>query len=137
MIITKKILLLEVILIQILIVTLMRLEETNIKKLSLAKLIQIKGTLYLCDIWRTRKPNVKRFTFWKNHVSGFIEQRLDFFLISNILQESIVKTDVLAFFCTDHSSIFFPLQLKTMPTRGKAFWKFNSSLTSNAEYVEK
>ena len=24
-----------------------------------------------------------------------------------------------------------------MPTRGKAFWKFNNSLTSNDEYVEK
>ena len=24
-----------------------------------------------------------------------------------------------------------------MPTRGKSFWKFNNSLTSNAEYVEK
>ena len=24
-----------------------------------------------------------------------------------------------------------------MPTRGKAFWKFNNSLTSNDDYVEK
>ena len=24
-----------------------------------------------------------------------------------------------------------------MPIRGKGFWKFNNSLTSNAEYVEK
>ena len=24
-----------------------------------------------------------------------------------------------------------------MPTRGKNFWKFNDSLTSNADYVEK
>ena len=24
-----------------------------------------------------------------------------------------------------------------MPTRGKGFWKFNNSFTSNAEYVEK
>ena len=24
-----------------------------------------------------------------------------------------------------------------MPTRGKSFWKFNNSLTSNAEYVAK
>ena len=80
---------------------------------------------------------MKRFTFRQNHVSGFIERRLDFFLISNILQESIIKTDVLASFCTDHSPIIFSLQLKDMPTRGKGFWKFNNSLTSNAEYVEK
>ena len=59
-----------------------------------------------------------------------------FFFISNI-QESIIKTDVLASFCTDHSPIFFSLQLKDMPTQGKGFWKFNSSLSSNDDYVEK
>ena len=74
--------------------------------------------------WRIRNPNVKRFTFRQNHVSGFIERRLDFFLISNMLQESIIRADVLASFCTDHSPIFFCLQLKDMPTRGKEFWKF-------------
>ena len=47
---------------------------------------------------------MKRFTFRQNHVSGFVERRLDFFLISNILQESIIKSDVLASFCTDHSN---------------------------------
>ena len=91
----------------------------------------------MCDIWRIRNPNVRRFTFRQNHVSGFIERRLDFFLISNVLQESIIKTDVLASFCTDHSPILFSLQLKDMPTRGKGFWKFNNSLISNDEYVEK
>ena len=50
---------------------------------------------------------------------------------------SIIKTDVLAFFCTNHLPTFFSLELKDMPTQGKGFWKFNNSLTSNAEYVEK
>ena len=63
---------------------------------------------------------------------GFI-----FFLISNIPQKSVIKTDVLASFCTDHSPTFFPSQLKDMPTQGKGFWKFNNSLTSNDDYVEK
>ena len=80
---------------------------------------------------------MKRFTFQQNHVSGFIERRLDFFKISNILQESVIKTDVLASFCTDHSQISFFLQLKDMTTQGKGFWKFNNSLTSNDDYAEK
>ena len=74
---------------------------------SLLKLIEIKETLYLRDIWRIRNTNLRRFTFQQNHVSGFIKRRLDFFLISNILQESIIKTDLFASFCTDHSLIFF------------------------------
>ena len=35
------------------------------------------------------------------------------------------------------ADIFFSFQLKGMATRGKGFWKFNNSLTSNPEYVEK
>ena len=34
-----------------------------LKKESLAKLIAIKETLDLCDIWRIRYPKSKRFTF--------------------------------------------------------------------------
>ena len=88
----------------------------------------------MCDIWRIRNPNVKRFTFRQNHVSGFIERRLDFFYIP---QEPIIKTDVLASFCTDHLPIFLSLQLEDMPTQGKGFWKFNNSLTTDVEYIEK
>ena len=53
--------------------------EAILKK-SLAKLIEIKETIYLSDIWRIRNPKVKRFTFCQNHVSDLIERRLDFFL---------------------------------------------------------
>ena len=107
-----------------------------LNKKSLAKLIERKETLYFCDIWRIRNPNVSCFTFRQDHVYGFIERRLDFVLASNILQESIIKTDVLASFCTDHRLIFFLyIQLKDIRTRGKGFWKFNNSLTSNTKYV--
>ena len=34
-----------------------------LKKKSLAKLIEVKETLDLCDIWRIRNPKSKRFTF--------------------------------------------------------------------------
>ena len=86
------------------------------------------GLLSMCDIWRVRNPNARRFTFPQNHFSGFIERWLDFFLISNIL-ESITKTDVLDSFCIDRSPLVHSLQLKRMPTRGKSFWKFNNFLT--------
>ena len=81
----------------------------------------------MSNIWRIRNPNVRRFTFRQNNVSGFIERRL----------EPVVKTDILASFCTGHSPIFFSLKLKDMPSRGQGFWKFNNSSTSNSEYIEK
>ena len=99
-----------------------------LKKKFLAKLIEVKETLYLCDIWRIRNPNMRGFTFRQSHVSSIIERKL---------QESIIKTDILASFCTDHLPKFFSSQSKDIPTWRNIFWKFSDSLTSNAEYVEK
>ena len=50
-----------------------------LNKKSLAKLIEIKETLDLCDIWRIKSPKLKRFTLHQNHVSGRIHRRLDYF----------------------------------------------------------
>ena len=52
--------------------------STILKKKSIAKLIEIKETLYLCDIWIIRNPNMRRFTFLQNCVSGFIKKGLIF-----------------------------------------------------------
>ena len=78
-----------------------------IKNKAIAKLIQIKENLDLYDIKRIRSSKRKRFIFRQHHCIGFIQRRLDYFFISNSLQESINTTDVLAAFSTDHSSITF------------------------------
>ena len=107
-----------------------------IKKRTIAKLIQITENLDLCDIWRIRNPKRRRFTFRQHHSTGFIQRRLDYFFISNSLQESTKTTDTLATFSTDHSPITFSLcHLKEFP-RGKGLWKFNKSLIKNENYRE-
>ena len=40
-------------------------------------------------------------------------------------------------FTRRYNSLIISLELKDTPTRGNSFQKFNISLTSNAEYVEK
>ena len=82
-----------------------------LKNKYLAKLIEIKETLDLCDIWRIRNPKSRRFTFHQNHVSGRIQERLDYSSISNFLQETVVRVVVLASFCSDHSPVIFLLLL--------------------------
>ena len=42
-------------------------------------MIELIETFELCDIWRIRNPTEKRFTFRRNHISGYIKQRLDYF----------------------------------------------------------
>ena len=108
-----------------------------LKKKSIAKLIQIKEKFDLCDIWRIRNPKIKRFTFRQQHISGFIQRRLDYFFLSNLLQESVNKTDILAAFSTDHSPLLFSLKLRTDENRGKGLWKFNNSLSMNSDFQTK
>ena len=48
-----------------------------------------------------------RYTLRENHSSGFIQRRLDYFFMQNVLQERVKKTDILASFATDHLPILF------------------------------
>ena len=108
-----------------------------LKKKSIAKLIQLKEKFSLCDIGRIRNPKVKRFTSRQHHKSGFIQRRLDYFFISNNIQENVKDSDILAAFSTDHSPVIFSLLLNKDKNRGKGLWKFNNSLTANDEFVDK
>ena len=107
-----------------------------LKKKSLTKSIEIKESLNLCDIWRIRNPKFKRYVFRQNHSSGFIQRRLDYFFVSNVLQEPAKKTNILASLATDHSPILFLLNQMSEFFRGKGLWKFNKSLLLNKEYVK-
>ena len=62
--------------------------NSALKKKSVSKLIQLLEKYDLIDIWRIRNPFSKRYTFRKNHFSGYIQRRLDYIFVSNTLQES-------------------------------------------------
>ena len=59
------------------------------KRKSIIKLVDIKESLDICDIWRIRNPKRQNFTFRQNHSTGFIECRLDYIFVSNCLQEFV------------------------------------------------
>ena len=82
-------------------------KKSIIKNKSISNILQICEKFDLKDIWRIRNPLCSRYIFIKqNHFSGFIQSGLDFFFISNSLQESVNKFDILPFFSSDHSPIF-------------------------------
>ena len=68
------------------------------KRKSIIKLVDIKQSLDICDIWRIRNAKRQNFTFRNNNSSGFIEHRLDF----NSHQEFVNYTDILPTISTDH-----------------------------------
>ena len=54
------------------------------------------------------------------------------------MQDYVKNPDILAAYSTDHSPLLFSLFLnKKEENRGKGLWKFNSSLTTNSDFVEK
>ena len=79
-----------------------------LKKKSLSKFIEIKESLNLCDIWRIRNPKFKRYTFCQNHSFGFIQRKLDYFFVPNLLQQRLKKNWYFSFFCQrSFTSSFF------------------------------
>ena len=116
-----------------------KLEEQGgypvLKKKSLAKLIQIKEKFDLCDIWRIRNTNTKRYTFRQQHCSDYIQRRLNYFFISHVLPESVKNPDVLAVFSTDHSPIMFSLFSKSEGTKRKGLWKQHNYLFKKSIYI--
>ena len=72
-----------------------------IKKQSVSHIIKLQGAFYLCHIWRIRNPRKRQ-----KHFSGIIQRRLDYFFISNSLQDTISSVDILNTFSTDHSPVF-------------------------------
>ena len=111
--------------------------KPSLKKHTLAKTIQIKEKFSLLDIWRIQNPKTKCFTFTQHHTTGFIQRRLDYFFISNQLQETVRKTDTLAAFTSDHYPLIFNLSMNQDETRGKGLWKFSNSLALNSDFVDK
>ena len=102
-----------------------------IKKKSLAKLIQLKESYDLCDIWRIRNPATSTLTFRQKQSTGFIHRRLDYIFISNTLQEFVNDT----FLSTDHLPVHLSLFKEHKHTKGNGFWKFSSSLIKDRMYV--
>ena len=86
----------------------------------------------LLDIWRVRHPKEKRFT-WRQK-TPIIQRRLDFWLISDVLQDHVVSVDIKLSIKSDHSAITLLINGVDDSERGPSFWKFNSTLVNDSDY---
>lgn len=90
----------------------------------------------LCDIWRLRNLEVKRYT-WRGVGQGKNSKkvRLDFFFVSNELQPFVKMCDIIPAPSMDHSAITIEFKSFQEDKRGPSFWKFNNSLLENEDYT--
>ena len=100
------------------------------------KVLKIMSDLNLYDVWREENGEKQTFT-WKRKISrGKIQMgRLDYFLISESLINYTLNEKIQPGYRSDHSVVSLSLQFTKTP-KTKTFWKFNSSLLNNPQYIK-
>lgn len=84
----------------------------------------------LCDIWRIRNPDTRRYTCHKKNSPYF--SRIDYFLVSHGLVHCVNSCSICVGFGSDHSIVKLSCQFAQYP-RGQGFWKFNTRLLRDYE----
>jgi len=105
----------------------------NTKIRARERLIELIEEFNLIDVWRVMNPDKKRFT-WRQKMPQ-IHCRLDYFLISDTLQDNTHEVDILPAFKSDHSSIIINLRKTEQELKGKGYWKFNNLLLNEETFV--
>lgn len=95
---------------------------------------EIMESLDIIDIWRVRNPYLRQFTWRKTN--PLIQSRLDYWLISNSLQDWVERAEINPAISSDHSSIHVNFESGDAGKHGPSYWKFNDSLCNDSSYKE-
>ena len=85
-------------------------------------------------VWRVKNPGVKSFTW--SQKSPRIFCRLDYWLISNILQDLVISTDICLAIKTDHAAIIIEVGPKDNQVKGPGLWKMNCAILEEELYID-
>ena len=87
----------------------------------------------MVDPWRTLNPTKKMFTWHR----GNKRSRLDYIFCSQHLLNVLKEISILPGIQSDHSLLHIKIDGGNETKRGKGFWKWNSDLVNDLEYVYK
>ena len=99
-----------------------------------AYLNNIIEEMELIDVWHNLYPDRFGFT-WHRSKPKALHERLDFFLVSDTLLQTVEKLDIYPGLRSDHALVTMDLIMYKV-NRGPGFWKLNNSLLENKDYVE-
>ena len=105
-------------------------------KKDITKLIQdLCVECHVIDIWRIKHPEERAFT-WRNPKAS-ISCRLNFWLISDSLQDYVENVKKVPCIKSDHSAVSLHLKELENSTemRGRGYWKLNSSILDDTEFI--
>ena len=99
------------------------------------KIKQIIDAFNLRDIWRDKSPTLRQFTWHSSHRPPIL-CRLDYFLISDNVANSVISCTHKVSFKSDHSVVMLKIELK-QEAKGPGYFKLNNSLLLDEEYKVK
>ena len=106
----------------------------DLKPKSTAQLEQLMNEFCLIDVWRSRNPECKRFSWFKPKESK-IASRIDYALTSPSVAACTHDTFYTTGIYTDHSAFFIGLDPYPIE-RGNGYWKMNTDLLCKREYLD-
>ena len=94
--------------------------------------------IYLCnlvDIWRTRNPKCRQYTFNKKQAKIYARARLDYFLASENSTEIISNVQI-GRVCSlsDHCPIHLHMSFSKVQ-KGKGFWRMRNELLTYLDFI--
>jgi hypothetical protein len=110
-----------------------KLNKSKQQTFVLNNLEELITTHDLCDIWRIRNPDTRRYTWRKN--KPVIHSRLDFWLVTNFCQDFCTEADIIPSIRSDHSAVTLNIH-NFNSIKGKGHWKFNNSYLDEIDYVK-
>ena len=108
--------------------------RTDTHKLCRNKLSCIIDEFDLVDIWRSKHPSSKKYT-WHSSSKPPIFCRLDYFLISDNLINNVISCEHGTSYRSDHSPVILNVNLTNID-RGPGYFKLNNSFILDNEYQE-
>ena len=96
------------------------------RKIVIDNIECLQSELDLVDIWRIKNPQTKSYTWSQKSPQIFC--RLDYWLVSNNLQDFVNSTEITPAIKTDHAAIEITLTDSYQNAEGPGLWKMNVSL---------
>jgi hypothetical protein len=99
---------------------------------AINELERLKQNWDLIDIWRVKNLNNREYTWRRKR--PIIQSRIDYWLISDSLQNYIQGTEIVPGILSDHSAIKLHVKMIVDPQPGRGLWKINNSVLLEHDY---
>jgi exonuclease III len=112
-------------------------KQSNVRKLTTFgdRVNAMLEEYNLCDTWRIKNPELKRFTWRKCTYKGILQSRIDYIFAPLNFMYHILDSKINPSVYSDHSIVQLTLSTWEQKNPGRGYWKLNTLLLKDIEYV--